>query len=176
MSEQTKFEVTVTFKEKSFVLDEEIIRYLKEKFYFKGPIGLVYGEDTLLRDTRTGEEVTCSAAELWNLLMSAEGKLRELKKEYHEERRRRLNEYCKELEEAKQIREKEQELRLFVERRVRELGFRDPLYVYENEKYIQYKGKKRRWFREKIHTITFQKLPVAQSNRLGILLHSIEGV
>ncbi|QZA70270.1 hypothetical protein 278BB001_119 [Bacillus phage 278BB001] len=145
MGEQNSFEVSMEFKGKTFLFDEPNLQNLKEKFYYNGTLGLVFGEDTLLRDTRTGSEVRCSAGELWDVLMKAEGKLRKLREQFYEEQLRERTERVKETERKQKHR---QEVERVARERLFDAGLRRVEVIYHDETYIQLKGEKRHWFRK----------------------------
>lgn len=103
MVEKKYFEVALDFKGKPFLFDKSSLTALKESYLGlgRGTIGLYFGEDSTLSDTRTGSEVNCSARELWDLLMKAEFKLKELRQEFHKEQLRELREQRAEAERIK---------------------------------------------------------------------------
>lgn len=157
MVEKKYFEVALDFKGKPFLFDKSSLTALKESYLGlgRGTIGLYFGEDSTLSDTRTGSEVNCSAVELWNLLRKAEGKLKELRQEFHKEQLKEMREQSAEAERLKRKQKHKEEVERVARERLFDAGFRRVEVLYHDEKYIQLVGEKRHWFSKRSYVKTF---------------------
>ncbi|QZA69623.1 hypothetical protein 035JT004_125 [Bacillus phage 035JT004] len=169
MSEKKYFEVTLDFKGKPFLFDETSLTELKQSYLGlgRGTIGLYFGEDSTLSDTRTGSEVDCSAVELWDLLRKAEGKLKELRQEFHKEQLRELAEQGKKEQELKRKEKHRQEVERVAREQLFDAGFRRVKVIYHDKTYIQLKGEKRHWFSKRSYVKTFEIVTKKTTDNFG---------
>ncbi|QZA69063.1 hypothetical protein 010DV004_126 [Bacillus phage 010DV004] len=178
MIEKKYFEVTLDFKGKPFLFDESSLTELKQSYLGlgRGTIGLYFGEDSTLGDTRTGSKVNCSAGELWDLLMKAEFKLKELRQEFHNEQLRELAEQGKKAKELKRKEKHRQEVERVAREQLFDAGFRRVKVLYHDETYIQLSGEKRHWFSKRSYVKTFKIEKKNADRGTWFLLPVSEGV